>query len=63
MKNTKAIFKTEILIYKSKANLDVTNLIAKITHHSDIDIRKMLTRSSYGKENSKVDSGPIFTYY
>ena len=34
------IFKTEMLIFQSKANLDEKILSGKITHHKDPEIRK-----------------------
>ena len=40
-------FKTELLIYQSKANLDEKILFDKITHHLDPEIRKMPVRRSY----------------
>ena len=36
------VFKTEMLIYQSKANLDEKILFDKSTHHLDPEIRKML---------------------
>ena len=42
------IFKTEFLIYQSKANLDEKILFDKITHHLDVEIRKMPARGLYG---------------
>ena len=41
------IFKTEMLIYQSKAKLDVKILFGKITHHLDPEIMKMLKRVSF----------------
>ena len=38
------IFKTEILIIQSKANLDEKILFGKITRHFDEEIRKILTK-------------------
>ena len=35
------IFKTELLIYQSKANFGEKNLFAKITRHLDLESRKM----------------------
>ena len=34
------IFKTEMLIYQSKANLDENILFGKITHHLDLKVGK-----------------------
>ena len=44
------IFKTEMLIYQSKANLDEKILFSKITHHSDPEIRKMLVNGMFGNK-------------
>ena len=48
IKSMRPIFKTEMLIYQSKANLDEKILFAKITRHLDPEIRKMLIRSMLG---------------
>ena len=48
MKSMRPIFKTEILIYQSKANLDEQNLLGKFTHHLDQEIRKMLANWKFG---------------
>ena len=50
MESMTAIFKTDMLIYQSKANLDDKTLFSKITHHLDPDIRKMLVRGMSGNE-------------
>ena len=42
------IFKTELLLYQSKANLDEKILFDKITHHLDQELRKMPERDLYG---------------
>ena len=42
------IFKTKMLIYHSKANLDVKILFGIITYLIDPEIRKMLESSLYG---------------
>ena len=52
MKTMWLIFKTETLIYQSKANLDVKMTFDKITHYLDPEIRKMLVTGLHGKENS-----------
>ena len=52
------IFKTEMLIYQSKANLDGINLFRKITHRLDPEIRKMLVIDMFGNENSTFHCGP-----
>ena len=53
-----AIFKTNMLIYQSKANLDKKILFGKITHHLDPEIRKMLEGACFGTKNSAFHSGP-----
>ena len=42
------IFKSEFLIYQSKANLDEKILFGKVTHRVDLEIRKMPVRNLYG---------------
>ena len=42
------IFKIEVLIYESKANLDQKILFGKITHLQDPTVRKMPVRGLYG---------------
>ena len=54
----KRIFKTEMLIYQSKDNLDEKILFGKITHHLVSGIRKVLVRGIFGKEDSTFHSGP-----
>ena len=39
MRSMRRIFKTEMLIYHSKANLDANILFGQITHHLDTEIR------------------------
>ena len=51
------IFKTETLIYQSKANLDVKILFGKITHLLNPEIRSMLVRGISEYENCTFDSG------
>ena len=41
------IFKTELLIFQSKANLDEKILFDKITHHLDPEITKMPVMGLY----------------
>ena len=48
------IFKTEMLIYQSKANLDVKISIGKITHLEDPTTRKMPVRGLYGNREFHV---------
>ena len=52
------IFKIKLLIYQSKANLDVKILFGKITHYLDPEIKKILVRGMLGNENSASYSGP-----
>ena len=52
------IFKTELLIYLSKANLDEKILFDKITHYLDPGIRKMLVRNLYG---NRIFHGPLWS--
>ena len=52
------IFKTEMLFYQSKANLDEKILFCKITHHLDPEVRKMLVKSMFINENSIFHFGP-----
>ena len=64
MKSIWPIFKTEMLIYQSKANLDEKILFGKITHHLDPEIRTMSVRSLYGnQEFFMFHSGPRFTVF
>ena len=46
------IFKTEMFIYQSKANLDEKSLFGKISHQSDPEIRKMLVNGKFRNEDS-----------
>ena len=51
MQSTLLIFKTEILIYQSKAYLDNKILFGKISHLEDPpEIRKMSVRGLYGNQ-------------
>ena len=52
------IFDTKMLIYQSKTNLDEKILFGKITHPFDPEIRKMLVKGIFGKEDSTFHSGP-----
>ena len=52
------IFKSKMLIFQSKDNLDEKILFDKITHHLDPEIRKILVRGKFGNEDSTVHSGP-----
>ena len=53
-----SIFKTEMLIYQSRANLDENILFGKITHHTNAEIGKMLVRSMFGNRILHFHSGP-----
>ena len=50
-------FKTKMLIYQSKANLDEEILFGRITRHSDPEIWKMLIKGKFENENSTFHSG------
>ena len=53
------IFKNEMLIYQSKANLDDKILFGKITHHLEPEIWKILVKGMLRNEDStKFHSGP-----
>ena len=54
MKGTWPIFKTEILIYQLKVNLDVKIMFGEITHLFGPGLGKMLVRALYGNEKSNV---------
>ena len=41
IKNMWPIFENKISIFQSKANLDEKMLLGKITHHLDLEIRKI----------------------
>ena len=47
IKSMGPIFKIELLIYQSKANLDEKILIDKITHHLDLELNKILVGGLY----------------
>ena len=58
IKSMRSIFKIEILIHQSKANLDEKILFGKITHHLDPEIGKMLVRGMHWNTDSTFHSGP-----
>ena len=58
MKSMWVIFKTNMLTYQSKANVDGKILFGKITHDLDPEIRKMLEGACFGIKNSTFHSGP-----
>ena len=51
------IFKDKVLIYQSKAKLDVNILFGNGTHLLGLEIRKMQVRSLYGNKNATFNSG------
>ena len=57
MKSMRAIFKTKMLIFLSKANLDEKILFGKVIHHLKLDIRKMLVKGMFGNYDSTFHSG------
>ena len=57
------IFKTGMLIYYSKANLDEKISQGKITHHLEPEIWKMLVNGKIGNEGPTFQSGPGFISY
>ena len=58
IKSTRPIFKTEMLIYQSQANLDEKIVFGKITRYLDPEIGKMLERGMFGNGNSTFHSVP-----
>ena len=54
IKSMRPIFKTKMLIYHSKANLDEIILFGNITHHIDPKIRKMPVRGLYGNRKFHI---------
>ena len=52
------IFKTEMLIYQSKVNLDEKTLFGNTPHLIDPEIRKMLVKGTFGNKYSTFHSGP-----
>ena len=58
MKSMWFTFKTTMLIFQSKANLDEKILFGKITHRLDPEIREMLVRGMSRIKNSTFHSGP-----
>ena len=63
IKSMRPIFKTEMLIYQSKANLDEKILFFKIAHQLDSEIKKTLVSCMFGNKNSTFHSDPWFTFY
>ena len=52
------IFKIKMLLYHSKANLNVKHLFGNVTHLMDAEIRKTQEKGLYGNQNSIFHSGP-----
>ena len=52
------IFKTKMLIFLSRANLDEKILFGKIIRHLDLEIWKMRVKSVFRNEKSIFHSGP-----
>ena len=52
------IFKSEILICQSKANLDEKILFCKVTRVLDPEVRKMPVNGKFGNEASTFHSDP-----
>ena len=57
MKGMRPIFKNEMLIDQSQANLDEKILLGIIIHHLDPEIRRMLVRGMFGNKDSSFHSG------
>ena len=60
IKSMRPIFKTKMLIYQSKVNLDEKILFDSIPQLTDPEIRKMLIKSMFRSKNSTFHSGPWF---
>ena len=56
------IFKTKLLIYQSKVNLDEQILSANIPHLVDQEIWEMLVKSMFGNKDSTFHSDQRFTF-
>ena len=52
------LFETSMLIYQSKANLDVKFLFGNIAHLLDPEIRKIQEKDLFGDQDSIFHSGP-----
>ena len=63
MESMRLIFKTNMLIYQSKANLDKKILVCTITHRLDPEVRKMLAMSMNGNKGSTFHADPLFTCF
>ena len=58
VKSMRPIVETSMLIYQSKANLDVKILFGKIKQLQDPEIMKMLETGLFGNHDSTFHSGP-----
>ena len=56
MKIMSPIFKIKMVIYQSKADLDVKILLGNIIHFIDPKIMKMMERGLYGNQDSTFHS-------
>ena len=63
IKSMRPIFKTEMLIYQSKDNLDEKILFGSIPHLIDPETRKMLVKGMFGNKISTFHSGPLLPFY
>ena len=52
------MFKTEMLNYQSKVNLDENILFGSSPHLTDPEIKKMLVKGMFGNKHSTFHSGP-----
>ena len=57
MQIMRPIFKTEMFIYQSKANVDEKILCGEITYHLDPEIRKLLVNCNFGNDDSTFHPG------
>ena len=57
IKSMGPIFKTELLLYQLKANLDEKILFDKIILHLDPEIGRRLVRGMFGNKDSSFHSG------
>ena len=58
IRSMRPIFKTEMLIHQSKANIDETILFGKITCHLYLEIWKILAMGMFRNKDSIFHSGP-----
>ena len=57
------IFKTELVIYQSKDDLDEKILFDKITDHLDLEIRKIPVRGLYGNRIFHVPFWSMISHF